>query len=272
LPNFFLGVLETSIVQVEQKKNSIKLFNIDGTKETVSIEEFKKSWNGALIAIEKNTSSASKSLSWLSSPITLLTLLTLIAFTSSIVNFNITAVLFSLLTSSGIWLSYFIVQENLGVYNQSTSKICNSAKQYTSCSYVINSKMSKVFNLFLLSDISIVYFVGSILLLIVSGFQASFFTLLSILSIPVVLYSVYLQAFQIKKRCPLCLCVASIFVGQVIITSISFVDLQVSTAYYSTALIIYATTYLIWFNTKRLLSNTLLFKQTKTDFLHLKTR
>ncbi|PHS04220.1 MAG: hypothetical protein COA88_14170 [Kordia sp.] len=270
LPNFFIGVLETSIAQVEQKKNSIKLFNIDGTKETISIEEFKKSWNGTLIAIEKNTSSASESLPWLSSPITLLILLTLIALTTSVINVNVSAVLFSLLTSSGIWLSYFIVQENLGVYNRATSKICNSAKQNTNCSDVINSKTSKIFNLLSLSDISIVYFVGSLLLLIISGFQASFYMLLSLVSIPVVLYSVYLQAFQIKKWCPLCLGIASILIGQGVITGISFVDIQITTTYYSIALIIYVTTYLIWFNAKRLLSNTLLLKQTKTDFLKFK--
>jgi len=271
LPDFFLAILnegiESSMAQVEQKSNVIKLFNNDGSKETVSVEEFKKSWNGTLIAIEKNTLASNGSLSWFSSPITLLVLLTIFGLGRSILNFNFLTVVFSSLTCIGVWLSYFIIQEDLGVYNDTTSKICNSAKQNASCSDVISSKTSKLFSRFALSDISAVYFVGSIVLLAIYGFQASFFVTLSILSVPVLIYSIYAQAVQIKKWCPLCIGVAVTIVGQGIVASILLTGFSFALEYFTAAGIIYMTIYLLWFNAKKMVSNSISLRQVKIDFL-----
>jgi hypothetical protein len=86
---------------------------------------------------------------------------------------------------------------------------------------VINSNGAKLFGLFMLSDISFVYF-SSITLSwfaynVLSIFNYNVIVMLSLLAIPVIIYSIVYQGFIVKKWCPLCLATASVLTCQAIL-------------------------------------------------------
>ncbi len=274
LPVCFIAILETntskSIALVLRKKNNIKLFKEDGTKKTVTIDGFKSAWNGTIIVIEKGVEEIKNHQIYFKNPLVPLSIIGVIAIVFSLVNVGLLGAFYAILTTIGCCLSYFIVKENLGLQNESTSKICNSAANNTSCSEVINSTSSTLLNRFSLSDMSITFFVAILLTISLFGYNPTFFFGLAILSIPITLYSVYAQAIIIKKWCPLCLGIGSILLTHAIIAIISFNAFEFNTAYLIKSISIFAACYLLWTYTKNILKKALQFEQTQKDFLKFK--
>ncbi|PHS67153.1 MAG: hypothetical protein COB12_04465 [Flavobacterium sp.] len=274
LPEYFLAVIEEdnakSIAQVQNKNNYLKLFVEDGTKKKVSVDEFKEIWNGTIIAIEKNNSpSTNKSISLkkLTLPLLLIGLATL---TFLLFNKNIQTIIYTVFTLIGIFISYFIIRESFGIQDKSTSKICNSTENNTSCSDVINNKTSKLFGLISLSDASIIYFTSQLLIIGILGFNTSFFIVLSIISIPIIFYSLYSQAFIIKKWCPLCLGIVSILISQIVVSFISPTSINFNLLFFIKSFAIIASMYLIWIISKKMISKALKLEPLKVEYFKFK--
>ena len=130
-------------------------------------------------------------------------------------------------------MSVFIVEHEFGMQSSTTNKFCNIS-QNTSCDAILNSAGANIFDIFKLSDISIVAFAGYIfawLILAVAGiYNNTPFIAFTCLAIPFAGYSIYYQYNVVKKWCPLCLgvvCVLSLqfamlLVGGTSVSSISF--------------------------------------------------
>lgn len=132
----------------------------------------------------------------------------------SIITLTILEIVYFLLSVMGLFVSLQIVKEKQGI-DSMISKFCSISKK-TDCQSVLNSRGAEFFYGISFSDISIVYFLSLVVLFVLKPDNSCFF-ILSLLSLPIIIYSIYYQNFEIKKWCPLCLGIAVILLFQFLI-------------------------------------------------------
>jgi uncharacterized membrane protein/predicted double-glycine peptidase len=119
-----------------------------------------------------------------------------------------------LLKIIGGLLCYFLLQKQFGGSNVAIDVFCKMGSK-SDCDSVINSSASKIFGIVNLSEIGFWYFVGGLLSMMIGAFASNYSSgillILSISVLPFSLLAVYYQGWVIKKWCPLCLAVMSIF-------------------------------------------------------------
>lgn len=275
LPKFFLAIVKKnnmlSLAQVDRRQKDISLLHKDGSKQTISTDGFKNKWNGTIVVIEKKETKPNYQASTVfKNPFLSFILLPIIALLYAFYNLGSLPMFYTISTIVGLLVSYFIVHENMGFYNQFTSKICNSTIKNTSCSQVINSRASKLFNIVSLSDLSITYFAFMLIMLSVFGFNHSFFLVISLLSIPLVPYTLYNQAFVTKKWCPLCLMIAAILTLQMLPFLWYYQPIKLNLVYSISAIFSFGLIYVCWINLKQLILENLRLSGVETDFLKFK--
>lgn len=118
---------------------------------------------------------------------------------------------------SSILLWYEFDQDNAAL-----KRVCTLGKE-SSCSAILNSKGSKLFNTISWSEIGLFYFAGSCLY-ICSNIQESstinYISFFITLSIPYIVYSLFYQGVVIKKWCILCLSIQAILLSTFLLTII----------------------------------------------------
>ncbi|MCF6306338.1 MAG: hypothetical protein L3J09_00100 [Flavobacteriaceae bacterium] len=273
LPECFLAVLEKDrskiIAQVQKIKNGVRLLKEDGGKEKVSLKEFNDLWNGTIIAVEKNTEEVSNKTSFNNPFLPLLTIGVLILgylFSTQ----NLQEIFYTTFSVIGFIVSFLIVRESFGLQNKSTTKICNSSEKNTNCSEVINDKTSKIFGLISLSDASITYFASLLVIITFLGYNTSFFLGLSALSIPLIIYSLYAQAYIVKKWCPLCLGIAAVFTVQIAITLLPVSNLDINIFYIIKSVALFTTSYFLWLLIKGTIKKSLNEESLQIEFYKFK--
>jgi uncharacterized membrane protein len=114
----------------------------------------------------------------------------------------------------GLAFCFILFQKQSGSKNPYVTSFCKLGSK-SDCDAVIHSPASRLFGLIHLSEPGVLYFFGSILLLVLSGFSSQPATgvlvILNVLVLPFSIFSVYYQWRVIKKWCPLCLIVMGIF-------------------------------------------------------------
>lgn len=275
LPNFFLAIINKDhrnvIAQIEKKHGKIKVLDNNGEKSILTVNAFKESWNGTIVAIEHNENTFTKGYgSIFKHPLTLVTFIAVLTVINTLFHFNFLNFFYLITSVLGLYISYFIILEDLGLYNDSTAKICNSSAKNTGCSQVINSKTSKLFKHIVLSDASVTYFVSLFLILPTLGYNAIFFLLTAIISLPIILFTIYQQVVVIKTWCPLCLVISTILLIQAGFTFFTVTTLSIDIKFLSNSLIIFCVVYYLWLQLKALLKDQLKLDQTEADFLKFK--
>ncbi|OJJ14361.1 hypothetical protein BKI52_43565 [marine bacterium AO1-C] len=120
-----------------------------------------------------------------------------------------------LVIALGLGVSLILLLNEMGKGNQVINQICNINKA-TSCEDVTNSAQSKFLGWLSWAEIGLLYFSGfalTMLVLALTGSIAQGMVLLAVLSATVLVYpvfSIYYQAFVVKKWCVLCLVVQGI--------------------------------------------------------------
>lgn len=112
-------------------------------------------------------------------------------------------------TLGGFVVAISIVQQELGISNDLTERLCHAGKN-TDCDAVMHSKGSRFAKQLAWADAGIIYFTGYSLLLVTAFYNNSagsiyLLALLSVATIPFTLFSLYYQWRVVKKWCPLCL-------------------------------------------------------------------
>lgn len=222
LPEQFLTFYNKEFVLVSKSGLFIGI-ETEEKKQKISINDFLNSWEGIVIAVEPNTIDAYASgkveLKWLKYVLPALVLISLSILQS---NYSLENFLLLLTTLTGLLLSIFIIQEDLGVKNEAVAKLCN-INANTSCSSVIKSDKSKVSKGMNFSDLPLIFFGVNFLAILFQPTQTSnLIALLSLVSFPVILYSIWLQKFQLKKWCVLCLAVSLVIALQGIVCLFMF--------------------------------------------------
>src|SRR5690606_39071531 len=114
----------------------------------------------------------------------------------------------------GCIFSIMLLLKQFGNTSPMVNSICRLGGKLD-CDAVIHSPASKLFGIVHLSELGVLYFLGSIIFIGLSGFNsyssAGWLLVLNSLVLPFTLFSVYYQWRVLKKWCPLCLAVMAIF-------------------------------------------------------------
>lgn len=134
---------------------------------------------------------------------------------------------------TGIILSVVLVLQEFDIRNSITNKLCH-LNQSTNCNIVLNDKSAKFFGWFGWADTGLIYFSGGLLILM-QGFNAHNFSLVAIvsaMSLPYPIFSIYYQGLILKKWCPLCLGVQLVLILEFMLLAPQLLNLHIT--YYMT--------------------------------------
>lgn len=125
------------------------------------------------------------------------------------------------------------------------SKFCNYGNNF-SCNDIIKSN-TEIFKKYLsFVDLPILFFSFSFLLQTFYPSLTSYIGLLSLLSLPIILYSIYYQKVKIKKWCVLCLTVSLVLVLNSILFFLNFQTPRITFADIFNNLLLISIVYIFW--------------------------
>lgn len=239
LPPHFMALLNekggNEVVLVTQSDNRIKLQDDMLKTEKLSREEFINRWTGTCLVIEP---AARKEKLRKNFDVRALALIgvSILFIAAGIQSLNSDGLFVLALSLVGTYLSYLVLNEELGQNSQMAARMCSTLGNSSGCTAVINSKSGALPGNLLLSDLSFTYFAGYALVLVLFGFDASYSTFLALTGIPFLLFSLYQQAWVLKQWCALCL-----GIGLLMAIHASFVFYQMGNAPMLPADVSYAT-------------------------------
>jgi uncharacterized membrane protein len=214
LPVSFLAIYNKDLILVTKNEKTIQIETEKGVKTTLSIDDFCNGWNGIIIAIEPNQFTKTEvkaNAKWIAYSFPMICLILLSVFYN---NYTLSNAILLFTSIIGVLVSIFIVQEKFGLKNEMVSKFCN-INPNASCDSVIQSQKGDINKWMSFTDLPLLFFSTSIVSLLLNPIYSSkIIGLLSLFSLPVIAYSVWLQKFKIKKWCMLCLLVSAILVLQ----------------------------------------------------------
>lgn len=215
LPSNFLAYFKDELILVEKAKNFVRITTIKKGSHKLSYEKFLLDWNGVVVAIEPNNVVARENLkvefSWLKYGLPLLLIVGLSFFYNTYTLFSTIFLITSIL---GFTVGIFIVQEKLGFKNGIISKFCNLTPN-SSCNTVINSNGIVANKWISFPDLPLLFFGSSLIAILVQPLDSAIFVgFLSLLAIPVIVSSIWIQKFEIQKWCVMCLVVSGLIFVQ----------------------------------------------------------
>ncbi len=221
LPSNFLSSISESgsseLVLVSKKEHNLQTRNNSNVKKTWNEDEFLKVWENYIIAVEPvEKTSVRLPIRIIGAVVLTILLVTLL----TVQGISFIEYLLFLFSGLGLSLGILLVKEKIGEYSATVSKVCNVSPN-TNCNDVINSEGAKLFNILDMADASFIFF-GSILTYQVFFGWDTIMTLILISSLPVLFYSIYYQAVNLKKWCILCLGVSGVLITLTLISVLNF--------------------------------------------------
>jgi uncharacterized membrane protein len=210
LPISFLAIYKEELVLVEKTENEVYVTKESDKRERISFDSFFNNWDGIVLAIGENENQetykvSNKYLKYFLLSGTLL----IFYFLNSNQNFNLIATLGFSLSFMGFLMGILIVNEKYGTdVDPLVSKFC-SFSENTSCTSVIKSSSTLITKWVDFSDLPIVFFASALVSQLLSEQSVFVVSAMSIVSLPLVAYSIWLQKSKIKKWCVLCLAISS---------------------------------------------------------------
>ena len=246
----------------EIKNDRVTYYESYNLKREIGIIEYIERCSGAVILLNPDERSGEKDYrkKWQDEmisnailPVTILTfllffILTLIdSFASGGIVFEKMKGLLFLTKTAGIVLSVLLILHEFEVHLSLTDKLCHLNKA-TNCNTVLNDKASKIFGWLRWADVGFIYFTGGLLFLLqsFSEQELSLLSILSALSLPYPVFSIYYQGFVLKKWCPMCLGVQLILIFEFILLLPQFSDFSFSFSALSGLILIFLVTGIIY--------------------------
>lgn len=158
---------------------------------------FIKRWNGVCGILEKSEIRYKKKLNW----DWLLWLPTLLILPIILLE----NLLYYYLALAGLCLGIISFLKDIGADNNYVDKFCNIGKNID-CESLIRSEKSKLFGIFRLTDCVIIYFTTILSSYMLIKHVALEFYILSVLTVPFIIYSIAVQFYE-KKWCIICMLV-----------------------------------------------------------------
>lgn len=256
LPDLFIASIKNEktegFVFASKSSNSIVYETENEEKHSLSLDEFRGIWDGLILAVEKNEKAAEIKKSNLMLPVSFGVLVLIFLASVFVYGFEIYGATFRLLSLAGLIISIFILQEKNENANELVSKICSFSSK-TSCDSVIKSKNSEITKWLSFTDLPILFFSINFIATAMGNSFFGIIGLLSILSLPICLYSLYLQKVTLKKWCVLCLIISSLIIVQSTLYIFNTDSLNIAAAGIIQYCIIAAICTPIWFYIKKIM-------------------
>ena len=130
-----------------------------------------------------------------------------------------------ILTILGLYFSYQAINLEIGINTSFNSSVCgnqNNVNEINSCSKVINSNKLIFKKILSFSTLSLIYFFFQLLFTFICSFTANFefyiiLELFKILTIPILLFSVFYQRYIVNQWCKICLLIVFVLISQIIL-------------------------------------------------------
>ena len=218
LSDSFLAVYKQNIVLVTKDRDTIIVESKNEGKNRFLLDDFAQDWDGIVIVIEPNETSEIVKLNekwnWLYYALSIIALVS-VSFVYN--SFGINEIIVLLTSVAGLVFSVFIIQEKLGVKNEMVSKFCNMTPK-ASCDSVIGSDKGEINKWVDFSDLPLLFFSINITSLLFNPKDSSsIIGFVSLLSLPVILYSIWMQKWLLKKWCLLCLAISFLIIFQSVV-------------------------------------------------------
>ncbi|MCO6161377.1 vitamin K epoxide reductase family protein [Flavobacterium sp. NRK F7] len=266
LPDSFLAVVSNDIVLVRRLAQEVSIETEKEGKKKVSFEAFLEQWTGVVVAIEPNEITQKERLPLMNTTYVGLGVLLLVLLGLTFREFTLPFLLTFLCSSIGLFLSVVIIDEKINKSEGVISKIC-SFNAHTSCDSVIKSESSRLTKWLDFSDLPILFFGTSILLLQLAPASYAIVNFLSLLSLPMVGYSIWLQKAKLGKWCVLCLGVSMLLV----LESLLFVGFTKDFSFYYLGLIqASVVVFSVWFFIKPILNRKVTLEKENVTLLKFK--
>jgi len=219
LPEEYMALVDNSFSLVKKKGNDFTIYS-DKVK-TLNKEELYKNSGDFVLLFEKTENVKTKSF-FNFKPIIYLVFGIIILY--SFLQFAWYESIFNILSLIGVYISLELFNQKFGQESAVVSNICrgaaNSSTQ-SSCSKIFSSDKTDILGL-KLSDFSLIYFLGITFVGLLFPQSQSILRITSIISILVILYSFYVQAFVEKSLCRVCLVIIFVLLAQIAISSFYF--------------------------------------------------
>lgn len=218
LPEEFITVYDNNFALIKKENNAYTVYSED--VKTISKEELYKNSTDFVLLFEKEeqikTKNTVKYKNWV---FAILGVLVLYTFFQQ----NWFEAVFNLLSIVGVYVSLELFNKKFGQTSTILNNICggNATNSQTNCSKIIDSDRINIFGL-KISDFSLVYFIGILLLGIFLPAAGLVLKIITSISVLVILYSIFIQIFVEKALCKVCLLIITILVLQIVLSQFYF--------------------------------------------------
>ncbi len=277
------------------KNNQVTFYASEGKAINEDFEKFSEKLSGAVVVMEAGKNSGEKEYRQIRQneilnksllPFSLIALIIFAVFNFISNSFNIfpiTGFIFwGLLATKilGLIASVFLVLHELKVHTPLADKICGFSSK-TDCDTVLSSNASKLFGWVNWADAGIIFFSGSLIYLLGASGNNSLWILaiISVLSLPYPVFSIYYQSVKLKKWCPFCLIVQVVLIAEFLLLIPAFKSLAFSSLELFQLIVSFSIPATIWFTFKAFYNKSgeqtkehysfLQFKRNPEIFLHL---
>ena len=229
LPKIFVTVLieegtKKTVIIEQIKRGQIKIYSGDGGHDTLSTESFFDLWTG-IVFIVKEAHSVSFLKKQIHRPKSVFILTYIVGF----LLFGIatwTSAMYSLclaaLHSVGLWLSLELVQLKYSGGDLRTTRLC-SLLPSGNCNTALKFDSTGIFKGLSLLDLTVAYFTTLLALSVFYGLAYSKVIFwLSCASLVFVAYSLYIQAYHLRKWCLYCLGISAVLVTKFVFLAMLF--------------------------------------------------
>lgn len=211
LPEVFIAETKendfTEMVLVKVKKESIRVVNDRGEFTRTSKQHFKDIWNGKAVAVEPLPHRLFKTRFPGLVPLLLVTFV--LCF--QLLDYNFFALTGNVTLLLGFAITFLILLDEYREMPPMLNKLCKAINENSNCLEVAKDARGKIFKKFSLGDLSGVLLSSLLLTQTIVGWNPSLGLVMIFFILPVLLYSLYLQFFLIKKWCVLCLAISCLF-------------------------------------------------------------
>lgn len=214
------------------RKDKVEYFIQNKKRQIADFDEFARKLSGAVVLIEPNQNilepnykqdEQNKILEKMILPFSILSVL-VVSLYGLIPNLNSAfqngLIIYELLLIAilGIGAAILLVMHEFKIHTSIGDKLCGFSSK-TDCDSVLSSDVSKLFGIINWADAGLVYFIGTFIFLSGSGSLGalSYLAVISALSLPYPVFSIYYQAIKLKKWCPFCLLVQLLIVGEFVV-------------------------------------------------------
>lgn len=215
-------------------KNEVRYFDDKNKLIIQSKQDFMAAWSGIFLAVEatpdskepniKEKLASKRTLNVLMASLVVLVMgWILLGFINSEVagsnsSYMAFSIVYTILKLIGLSVGIAQLWFEVDRYNPVLQNFCSGGYKKINCNAVLDSKQVTLFNNISLSLLGFSYFFGSLSYLLISGFSSAAMAVLGMLSfmtLPIILISIYYQAVVLKQWCKFCIIIQAVLIGEI---------------------------------------------------------